>query len=211
MSNQPVKLLIATGIVAVLVASVMSRSVEGKFASTPSNSVKQSGLTKQERAVSRSWFSGWFDGMSFKTGSSNKSPSPKPLLVKPAAATGFGAITIAADHNGQYNTIAEIEGQRIAMLVDTGASVIALRHEDALRLGVSPMPSDFTVRISTANGEIRAARTTLRAVRIENMTVRDVSAVVMPQGALSKSLLGMSFLRKLSRFEIASGNLILRP
>ena len=89
--------------------------------------------------------------------------------------------------------MAEIEGQRIPMLVDTGATVIALSHKDAMRLGVSPMPSDYTVRISTANGEIRAARTTLRAVRIENLTVRDVSAVVMPRGGACQKPVGHEF------------------
>ena len=118
---------------------------------------------------------------------------------------------IAADQGGQFNTSVEIGGQLVPMLVDTGATVIALSAKDAQLLGISPMPSDFTVKISTANGVIKAARTMLSEVRLENITVRGVQAVVMPEGALQKSLLGMSFLRKLKRFEVASGKLILRP
>ena len=88
MSNQPLKLLIATGVVAVLVASVMSRSVEGKFVSpAPGNSdLRRSGLATPAQGVKRSWFSGWFDGMSFKTGSSRANTRPRPLVAKPAVA-----------------------------------------------------------------------------------------------------------------------------
>ncbi|MDP4595015.1 MAG: TIGR02281 family clan AA aspartic protease [Beijerinckiaceae bacterium] len=129
----------------------------------------------------------------------------------PSKASGFGDVTIAADKGGQYSSQVEIDGQSIPMLVDTGATVVSLRAEDAQKLGIVPMPGDYTVKLSTANGEITAARTTLRSVRIDNITVNDVDAVILPEGALHKSLLGMSFLNKLQKFEVASGNLVLRP
>ena len=50
---------------------------------------------------------------------------------------------------------------------------------------------------------------TLREVRIDRIVLRDVDAVVLPQGRLSGSLLGMSFLRRLASFEVSKGRLVL--
>ncbi len=69
----------------------------------------------------------------------------------------------------------------------------------------------YTTPLATANGELRAARTTLRNVRVNGITAYDVQAIVLPRGASSVSLLGMSFLSKLGGFEVARGNLILKP
>ena len=63
--------------------------------------------------------------------------------------------------------------------------------------------------MSTANGSVNAAPVTLREVRIDRIVLRDVDAVVLPQGRLSGSLLGMSFLRRLASFEVSKGRLVL--
>lgn len=214
MLNQPLKLMLVVGAVAFLGASLLSQKFDtsGLAPSAPARAANGgTKLAKPADPVSRSWYSGWFEGMSFR---SSPKPARAPISPNPpkvSSTTGFGSVMIAADQGGQFNTSVEIGGQLVPMLVDTGATVIALSAKDAQLLGISPLPSDFTVKISTANGVIKAARTTLSEVRLENITVRDVQAVVMPEGALQKSLLGMSFLRKLKRFEVASGKLILRP
>jgi aspartyl protease family protein len=87
------------------------------------------------------------------------------------------------------------------MLVDTGASYVALSAEDADRLGVTPRPSDFTMTMYTANGRAKAAPVRLHAVHVDTLSVYDVDAVVAQPGAMNGSLLGMSFLRRLTRFE----------
>ncbi len=212
MTGQSLKLLLVAGIAAVLGASFLSSRFEANVSAAPASS-SSSGLSAPSKPVQRSWFGGLFDGISFRSSSQPVRQPARPQRVprQQSGASGFGAVMIAADSGGQFNSRVEIDGRMIPMLVDTGATVVALRAQDARRLGINPMPSDYTVKISTANGDIRAARTRLRAVRIENITVHDVDAVVMPERALGKSLLGMSFLRKLSRFEVASGNLVLRP
>lgn len=143
---------------------------------------------------------------------------PAAPVVRPAAAPaiasmarGFGSVAIKRDNNGHYQAQIEIDGLRIPMLVDTGATIVALRSEDAERVGLNPAPSAYNAPISTANGQIMAARITLREVRLDNITVSNVPAVIMPRGALSQSLLGMSFMNKLSKFEIADGELVLKP
>ncbi|MGE3247680.1 MAG: TIGR02281 family clan AA aspartic protease [Beijerinckiaceae bacterium] len=211
MLNQPIKILLGAGVVAVLGSSLLSHNYQ---APPLPASAAAAVSNKPTVPANRGWYSNWFEGISFRrAGQSAPAQRPAAPVQTPqqTGASGFGAVTIASDPGGQYSTAAEIDGQSIPMLVDTGATVVALRFEDAQRLGIMPMPSDYTVKISTANGEIAAARTHLREVRVENIRVADVQAVVMPQGALSKSLLGMTFLKRLARFEVASGNLVLRP
>lgn len=124
---------------------------------------------------------------------------------------GYGRVELAPDHFGQYHAEVEIDGRRLPMLVDTGASFVALTYADAAAVGVRPMPSDFNIRMSTANGMAAAAAVRLREVHLDTIVVDDVPAIVMPQGAAATSLLGMSFLKKLRSFEIAEGNLVLKP
>ena len=81
-------------------------------------------------------------------------------------------------------------------MVDTGASVIALTVSNAARLGIHPAQRDFTVEVRTANGSVRAAPARLDKVEVGDLIVRDVAAVILPDGALSDNLLGLSFLSR---------------
>ena len=123
----------------------------------------------------------------------------------------YGRVELAPDRLGQYHADVEIDGKRLTMLVDTGASFVTLTYADASSVGLRPMPSDFTTRMATANGMAAAAEVRLREVRIDTIDVADVPAIVMPEGAMMTSLLGMSFLEKLASFKITAGNLVLKP
>jgi aspartyl protease family protein len=94
-------------------------------------------------------------------------------------------------------------------MVDTGATIIAIPLREAARLGIHPARREYTAQIRTANGIILAAPTQLNRVEIGGLTVRDVAAVILPDEALSENLLGMSFLSRLRRFEIAEGRLVM--
>jgi aspartyl protease family protein len=94
-------------------------------------------------------------------------------------------------------------------MVDTGASVIALTERDAALLGIHPAESDYVTPVKTANGMVRAAPIELNMVEIDDIVVRDVAAIVLPEGALSDNLLGLSFLQRLHRFEYSDGKLVL--
>ena len=95
-------------------------------------------------------------------------------------------------------------------MVDTGATMIALTYEDAERAGLSLKNSDFTQAVTTANGVARVAPVTLDRVSIGDITVRNVPAAVAERGRLKTSLLGMTFLSRLSRFDMRSGILVLQ-
>lgn len=137
-------------------------------------------------------------------------PEARAAVIQPAPPPqSYGrSVTLQKGANGHFATDAIVDGRHIEFLVDTGASVIALRERDAARLGIHPVPRDYTVSVSTANGTIKAARVELNRVEVGGLTVRDVAALVLPDEALGQNLLGMSFLSKV-KWEHRNGRLIL--
>ena len=132
-----------------------------------------------------------------------------PLAVAAAPAKGVAAqVRRAAD--GHYWAQADIDGRAVRVLVDTGASVVALTREDALRLGLRLTSADFDQTVQTAAGPVRAAAVTLSSVAGAGARVDDVKALVVEKG-LDQSLLGMSYLGRLSAFEATPAGLTLRP
>lgn len=130
-------------------------------------------------------------------------------LARPQPAPS--AMTIPADTSGHFFVQATINGTQVRMMVDTGATGVVLSREDARRVGINPQPSDFTARTSTANGIVSVAPTVLKEVVVGEILVRDVPALVHPDSRFQGSLLGMSFLSRLSKFEVSRGRLILKP
>ena len=137
-------------------------------------------------------------------------PSASALSEERAPASDHGGIVrLRADRNGHYVTKIEANNRSLDALVDTGATVVALRYEDARALGLIFPGDRYDVGVRTANGEGRARRVKLRSVTVGTITVRDVDALVLEQGALATNLLGMSFLNRLARFEVQRGQLVL--
>ena len=132
-------------------------------------------------------------------------PAQKPQSIQLMSMT-----ELKAGDGGHYSVRASINNTYIDVLVDTGASVVALSYEDAEKAGLHPAMLDFKIPVSTANGQVNAARTKLDRVEIDNVRVDNVDAMVLPQGALKGTLLGMSFLSKLSSFKSEDGILTLK-
>jgi aspartyl protease family protein len=86
---------------------------------------------------------------------------------------------------------------------------VALTARDAARLGIHPSRNAFVADVKTANGTVRAAPARLDVVQIGSLELRDVTALVLPDDALSDNLLGLSFLSRLHRFEYSDGRLVL--
>jgi len=143
-------------------------------------------------------------------------PTPTPAAVNfqtPGALTspgGYGVAAIAADANGQFASEVMLNGVAVRMLVDTGATMLALSYETASRIGVSVFPHDYKVAIQTANGRSLAAPVTLREVRVGAVVLTNVEALVLDRDAGPANLLGMSFLKRLAKVEQAGGKLVLR-
>jgi aspartyl protease family protein len=119
------------------------------------------------------------------------------------------SIVLSPDSHGHFRVDARVDARPMDFIVDTGASMIALTARDAAMLGIHPAFNDYTIGVQTANGTARAAPVTLNRVEIGSITVRDVDAIVMPEGALGQNLLGMTFLSRLHRYEYSNGRLVL--
>jgi aspartyl protease family protein len=112
--------------------------------------------------------------------------------------------------NGHFEAQVMINGQPIDMLVDTGASAIALSQRDAERVGIIPENLTYSMTVITANGRARAAPVELGSVAIGPILRRDVEATVAEDGKLDQSLLGMSFLETLGSMQMQTDELRLR-
>lgn len=123
--------------------------------------------------------------------------------------TREGQVELLADSRGHFVTDAQVNGRSVEVMVDTGASSVALTWEDAEAAGIFVKPADFTQRANTANGVAKFAPVQIESISIGNITVRDVRGSVAERGKLSGTLLGMTFLGRLSRAELSRGKLIL--
>ncbi len=118
-------------------------------------------------------------------------------------------VTLNPNTYGHYVVEADIGGATVELLTDTGATYVALNYETALRLGFTPQTVQFSSRSSTANGIARVAPVTLDYVRIGSILLRDVKAVIAEPGKMTQNLLGMSFINRLSGFELRGGRLLM--
>jgi aspartyl protease family protein len=142
------------------------------------------------------------------TGSAAHAAADSPLRGAQVSDRDPAALTKAAD--GHFWADGLVNGAPVHFLVDTGASNVSLTPQDAQRVGLRPAELVYGQTVRTAAGDSRAARVRLHSVSIEGVRLLDVDAVVIGRG-LSASLLGMSYLGRLSQFEATPTALILRP
>jgi aspartyl protease family protein len=137
----------------------------------------------------------------------------RPVAARQESETkspGFAReVRLKADPRGHFIFAADVNGRPATFMADTGATLVVLSYEEAARLGLSPQRLDFSGRVETANGVARVAPVTLGRVRVEDILVRDVPALVAERGALATNLLGMSFLGRLKSFQMQGSDLVL--
>ena len=132
-------------------------------------------------------------------------PSAEPPLPR------YGATAeLDRDPDGHFRADVMLNGQRVRMMVDSGASMIVIDEALARRLGISPPDSAYTSTAQTANGEAQFA-----PVRIANVAIGDVRRVDVPAGvlrgvSLPTPLLGQSFLGTLSEVKISGDRMTLK-
>ena len=135
--------------------------------------------------------------------------APATVRAEEAMLQAASATELKADSRGHFIVQAEINGRDIWVMVDTGATAVALSYEDAKEAGLRPGSLDFNIPITTANGVGMAAKVKLDRVEIDGVRVYDVDGMVLPEGALRGSLLGMSYLSRLRGFKVEDGVLYL--
>ncbi len=117
---------------------------------------------------------------------------------------------VARTGAGDFAVSAQINGARVHMVVDTGASSVVLTPDDAKAAGLPLALLNYTVNIETANGRARAAPVTLDRIAMGELEERSVEALVVQPGQLRTSLLGMSFLNRLQSWQVSGDRLMLK-
>ena len=119
-------------------------------------------------------------------------------------------VEVARTSSGDFAINTQINGARVPMVLDTGASSVVLSPEDAKAAGLPLDLLNYTVSIDTANGRARAAPVTLDRVAVGRLEERSVEALVVQPGQLRTSLLGMSFLNRLQSWQVNGDRLVLK-
>jgi len=156
---------------------------------------------------------GWFapDLASNKpagTVASTEAASTQQLGVLQADSWNAGEVALPRADDGHFYADVSIDGSPSHMLVDTGASTVALTAEDADAAGLQWNEDDVHVVASGANGPVYGVNVTLERVAIGQLEAQNVEAMVIPEG-LGISLLGQSFLSKIDRVEMADDKMVL--
>ena len=137
----------------------------------------------------------------------------QPAVVSAPPAEPVSAAStaeVSKDADGHFWAEASVNGRAVRFLVDTGSTAVTLTAEDAQRVGVDLKTLNYDRQVNTAAGPSRAAQVDLDYVSVAGARVEHVPALVLEKG-LNASLLGMSYLGRLSKFEATQTALILRP
>lgn len=134
-------------------------------------------------------------------------PAPQAAAASPPAkpAAQGDRLVFLADQRGHFVLDVAVNGAPLRMLVDTGATFVALTPQDARAAGFSPRDLAFVGAARTAGGVVRVAPITLSEVSLDQVSIYDVRAAVIEN--LGMSLLGMSFLDRLKGYEMRDGKL----
>ena len=108
---------------------------------------------------------------------------------------GSGKVSLTADARGHFMTTGQVNGTSLSFMVDTGATSIAIGASDARRAGLD-LSRGVQGMVSTANGKTTVTQVKLDTVRIGDITLHNVDAVVMGHD-MQPALLGMSFLNRM--------------
>jgi aspartyl protease family protein len=150
-------------------------------------------------------------------------PTEKPALqpgiaaaaktVRPQSASGApdrlaGPTELMRASDGHFYAPVTVGSQPITMLVDTGATVVALTGEDARLAGIWWDPGQLKTVAQGAGGPVKGVTVTIPLMHLGNHEARNVAAVIIPEG-LPVSLLGQAFLRDIEPVRIEKDRMIL--
>ena len=138
-----------------------------------------------------------------------KPVSPDASEAQLAVASGWGGeMALERERDGHFYADVEVGGSNYRMLVDTGATVVALTGEDARNMGLEWDPDALAPVARGASGVVMGVPITLSEVAVGDFVAHDVEAVIVPEG-LGISLLGQSFLSHVENVAISGDKLTL--
>jgi aspartyl protease family protein len=131
--------------------------------------------------------------------------------LMPGHVAGHGRnVEVVRGRGGDFAVAAHVNGAKVPMVLDTGASSVVLTQEAARAAGLPIEVLDYSINVDTANGRTRAAPVTLDRLAVGSLTERSVPALVVKHGQLKNNLLGMSFLNRLESWEVRGETLRMR-
>ncbi len=131
-------------------------------------------------------------------------------LVPGRVASQGRIVEVARGRAGEFSINTQVNGGRIPMVLDTGATAVVLTQEAAKAAGLPLEILSYNVNVDTANGRTQAASVTLDRIGVGGLVERSVPALVARPGQLRTSLLGMTFLNRLESWEVRGDKLIMR-
>jgi aspartyl protease family protein len=132
------------------------------------------------------------------------------LVPGRAAQLSAHSVEIVRGRGGDFQVAAQVNGTRVAMVLDTGASTVVLTQDAAKAAGLPLELLSYDVQIETANGRARAAAVNIDRIVVGEIVERSVPALVAQPGQLRVSLLGMTFLNRLQSWEVRGDKLVMR-
>jgi len=131
-------------------------------------------------------------------------------LVPGYVAGHGGDVEVVRSRGGDFAVSARVNGARVPMVLDTGASSVVLTRQAAKAAGLPIEVLNYTVMVDTANGRTRAAPVTLDRIDVGSVSERAVPALVAQTGELQHNLLGMSFMNRLESWTVRGDTLHMR-
>lgn len=132
------------------------------------------------------------------------------LMPGRATVRSARTVEIVRGRGGDFQVAAQVNGSRVTMVLDTGASAVVLTQAAAKTAGLPLEVLSYSVSVDTANGRTRAAPVTLDRLAVGDIVERAVPALIAQPGQLRTSLLGMSFLNRLESWQVRGDRLMMR-
>jgi aspartyl protease family protein len=131
-------------------------------------------------------------------------------LVPGHAAARGRVVEMARTGAGDFHINTQVNGARVSMVLDTGASTVMLTHEAAIAAHLPMEMIKYNVNIETANGRTYAAAAVINRIAVGGIEEHGVPALIAQPGTLKTSLLGMSFLSRLQGWEVRGDKVVMR-
>jgi aspartyl protease family protein len=143
-------------------------------------------------------------------GAPKQAVTAAPALASSSEAAPMMAVETKLDRmpNGHFYADAAVNGQPVRVVVDTGASTVALSVADAQRIGVPFSANQFAVIGTGASGPVRGQEVILDSVTVDGKEVHGVRAAVLE--GLDVSLLGQTYLSRITAVQMSGDTMTLR-
>ena len=133
-----------------------------------------------------------------------------PQLGLPEQVVQGGETRVEMGRDGHFWIAAQVNGEQVDFMVDTGATLTAVSARTADRIGLEPRVGGIPVTLNTANGTISAEIGTMDEMRFGNVVARGLDTVIVPNLG-ETNVIGMNLLSRLASWRVEGDTLVLVP